>query len=102
MKKFMRTIGLVSLVSTVSNASVDVSSIRLDVSSVEVLAGVILGALAILWVARKVVSFLSTGSDNSSSDTSYELWQQGLISYETYVDDWMDSEKNIKRESFLD
>jgi len=58
MKKFMRLIGFVSLVSTVSNASVDVSNIRLDVSSVEVLAGVILGALAILWVARKVVGFL--------------------------------------------
>jgi hypothetical protein len=50
--------GLTSLLATSASAAVDVSGVALDVSSVETIAGVILGALAIIWVARKVVGFL--------------------------------------------
>ena len=58
MNKFMKIVGLTALAATASNASVDVSGVSLDVASVETMAGVMLGALAIIWVARKVVSFL--------------------------------------------
>jgi hypothetical protein len=50
--------GLTSLLATSASAAVDVSKVALDVASVETIAGVILGALAIIWVARKVVGFL--------------------------------------------
>jgi len=49
---------LVSFFFTFSFSAVDVSGFTLDVASVEVIAGVMLGALAIIWVARKVVTFL--------------------------------------------
>jgi uncharacterized protein YaiE (UPF0345 family) len=67
MKKFFSTvkgkvlgaIGFASASVTQASAAVDVSGVALDTSAVETLAVVILGALAIIWVARKVVSFLA-------------------------------------------
>jgi len=50
--------GLTSLFATSASAAVDVSGVALDTASVELIAGVMLGALAIIWVARKVVGFL--------------------------------------------
>jgi len=58
MNKFMKITGLTALAATASNAAVDVSGVALDTTSVETIAGVMLGALAVIWVARKVVSFL--------------------------------------------
>ena len=59
MKKFITKVAVLSALATVaSQASVDVSGVALDTTSVETIAGVMLGALAIIWVARKVVSFL--------------------------------------------
>jgi len=66
MKKFFSTakakvlgaIGFASVAATNASAAVDVSSVALDTSAVETLAVVILGALSIIWVARKVVGFL--------------------------------------------
>jgi len=58
MNKFMKITGLTALAATASNAAVDVSGVVLDTTSVETIAGVMLGALAVIWVARKVVSFL--------------------------------------------
>lgn len=62
MKNFFKKIAVASALalglSTSSNAAVDVSGVVLDTTSVETIAGVMLGALAIIWVARKVVSFL--------------------------------------------
>ena len=59
-KKGLVAVGVLTAFSTSANASVDVSKVTLDVGSVEILAGVILGALALVWVARKVVSFLDS------------------------------------------
>jgi len=67
MNKIIRKFGLIVVATGFSNASVDVSAVTLNVDGVEVLAGVILGALAILWVAKKVVSFLSSDVDPYSS-----------------------------------
>ena len=63
MKKFFSSIGAKVLglfaVGTVgANAAVDVTGVALDTSPVETLAVTILGALAIIWVARKVIGFL--------------------------------------------
>ena len=51
----------ISFLVTFSFSAVDVSNVTLDTSAVEILAAVMLGALAIIWVARKVVSFLDGG-----------------------------------------
>ena len=62
MKSFLTRIALASSLvmgfATNASAAVDVSDVTLDVASVETIAGVMLGALALIWVARKVVSFL--------------------------------------------
>ena len=62
MKGFLKKIALASTLAmgfaTNASAAVDVSNVTLDVASVETIAGVMLGALALIWVARKVVSFL--------------------------------------------
>jgi len=62
MKNFFKKMAVASALAlgfaTSSNAAVDVSGVVLDTTSVETIAGVMLGALAIIWVARKVVSFL--------------------------------------------
>lgn len=50
--------GAVALVTNSANAAVDVSGITLDVTSVETLAGAMLAALALIWVARKIIGFL--------------------------------------------
>lgn len=56
--KFGVIVGAVALVTNSANAAVDVSGITLDVTSVETLAGAMLGALALIWVARKIIGFL--------------------------------------------
>jgi len=58
MKRFTKIAGLTALATVASNAAVDVTGVQLDTTSVETIAGVMLGALAIIWVAKKVVSFL--------------------------------------------
>jgi len=58
MNKFLKIVGLTGLAATASNAAIDVAGVALDTTPVETMAGVMLGALAIIWVARKVVSFL--------------------------------------------
>jgi len=58
MNKFMKIGAVTALTATASNAAVDVTKVALDVTAVETMAGVMLGALALIWVARKVVSFL--------------------------------------------
>ena len=66
MKKFFSTlkgkvlgaIGFASVSATQASAAVDVTGITLDVSSVEAMATTMLGALALIWVARRIVSFL--------------------------------------------
>lgn len=58
--KVLSAIGFVSVAASSANAAVDVSTVTLDVTSVETLAGVILGALAIIWVARKIIGFLGS------------------------------------------
>ena len=47
-----------SVLATSTMAAVDTTSVTLDTSSVEGLAVKILGALALIWVARKVIGFL--------------------------------------------
>lgn len=56
--KVLGAIGFASVAATNASAAVDVSTVTLDTSAVETLAVVILGALSIIWVAKKVVSFL--------------------------------------------
>jgi len=59
MKRIILRIALASaLATTASFSAVDVAGVVLDTTSVETIAGTMLGALAIIWVARKVVSFL--------------------------------------------
>lgn len=65
MKKFFSSVkgkilGAISFaaVSTNANAAVDVTGVTLDTSAVELLAVSILGALSLIWVARKVIGFL--------------------------------------------
>jgi len=51
--------GAVAVVgATSSQAAVDVSGVAFDVTSVETIAAAMLGALALIWVARKIVNFL--------------------------------------------
>ena len=51
--------GAVAVVgATSSQAAVDVSGVAFDVGSVETIAAAMLGALALIWVARKIVNFL--------------------------------------------
>jgi len=85
-KKGLIAVGVLTVTS--ANASVDVSKVTLDVGSLEAIAGVMLGALALIWVARRLVSFLGNGNSSIDLDTSYDLWQQDLISYEEYMADW--------------
>ena len=56
--KVLGAIGFASVTATQASAAVDVSSVSLDVSSVETLAAAILGALALIWVAKRIVGFL--------------------------------------------
>jgi hypothetical protein len=56
--KVLGAIGFASVAVTSASAAVDVSGVALDTSAVETLAVVILGALSIIWVARKVIGFL--------------------------------------------
>ena len=58
MKKFGLLAAVSAAFATSSMAAVDVSKVVLDTAAVEEIAGTMLGALAIIWVARKVVSFL--------------------------------------------
>lgn len=66
MKKFFSTvkskvlgaIGFASVSATQASAAVDVTGVTLDVSSVEAMAVTMLGALALIWVARRIVAFL--------------------------------------------
>ena len=62
MKKLFKKMAVASALglgfATSANAAVDVSGVVLDTSSVETIAAVMLGALAIIWVARKVIGFL--------------------------------------------
>ncbi len=44
--------------STLANASMDLSTLKLDVSQVEVIGLTIMGALASIWVVKKVISML--------------------------------------------
>jgi len=58
-KKFFKVAVIGSAILTVNAmAAVDVSGVALDTAPVETIAGVMLTALGIIWVARKVVSFL--------------------------------------------
>ncbi len=56
--KVLGAIGFASLTATQASAAVDVSGVSLDVSSVETLAAAILGALALIWVAKRIVGFM--------------------------------------------
>ena len=56
--KFGAVVVTASFGASVSFGAIDPSTIALDTSPVEVLGLTILGALAVIWVARKVVSFL--------------------------------------------
>jgi hypothetical protein len=58
MKKFLSIAGVLALIATGANAAVDVSGVALDTSPVEAIAVTMLGALGIIWVARKVIGFL--------------------------------------------
>jgi hypothetical protein len=50
--------GLFAVGATQANAALDVSGIALDVGQVEVIGLTIMGALALIWVVRKVISML--------------------------------------------
>ena len=56
--KVLSAIGFASATATQASAAVDVSGVSLDVSSVETLAAAILGALALIWVAKRIVGFM--------------------------------------------
>ena len=58
MKLFTKLAVVTALTSISAFAAVDVAGVVLDTAAVELIAGTMLGALAIIWVARKVVSFL--------------------------------------------
>ena len=53
-----KVLGLFAIGTAGANAAVDVTGVTLDTSPVETLAVTILSALAIIWVARKVIGFL--------------------------------------------
>jgi len=56
--KVLGAIGFASAMATQANAAVDVSGVTLDVTSVETMASTMLGALALIWVAKRIVSFV--------------------------------------------
>jgi len=59
MKTLIKIVGVAAIAGmTMANAAVDVSGVALDTAPVETIAVTMLGALGIIWVARKVVSFL--------------------------------------------
>ncbi len=55
---FSKAVALIAVATVAANAAIDPSSITLDTTPVETLGLTVLGALAVIWVARKVVSFL--------------------------------------------
>ena len=57
-KKGLLAVGVLVATSQTAFCAVDVTGVVLDTAAVETIAGTMLGALAIIWVARKVVSFL--------------------------------------------
>ena len=62
MKKFFKLgLFLSALGATSAMAAVDVSGVTLDTTPVETIAVTMLGALATIWVAFKVVGFMSRG-----------------------------------------
>ncbi len=50
--------GAIALGATNASAAVDVTGVSLDVTSVETMAGTMLGALALIWVAKRIVAFV--------------------------------------------
>ncbi len=56
--KVLGAIGFASISATQASAAVDVSGVSLDVGSVETLAVSILGALALIWVAKRIIAFI--------------------------------------------
>lgn len=62
MKNFFKKMALASAVAlgftSTANAALDTSGIALDVGQVEVIGLTIMGALALIWVVRKVISML--------------------------------------------
>ncbi len=56
--KVLGAVGFAAVATGSANAAIDPSSITLDTTPVETLGLTILGALAVIWVARKVVGFL--------------------------------------------
>jgi len=62
MKKFTKVLSGLSLgalaLFTNASAAVDVTGVTLDTTPVETIAGTILGALAVIWVARKIIGFM--------------------------------------------
>ncbi len=57
-KKGLVLAGVLVATTTASFGAVDVTGVTLDVTSVEDIAKVMLGGLAVIWVAKKVVNFL--------------------------------------------
>jgi len=57
-KKGLIAVGVLVATSVSSFGAVDVSGVALDTAPVETIAVTMLGALGIIWVARKVVGFL--------------------------------------------
>jgi UDP-N-acetyl-D-mannosaminuronate dehydrogenase len=62
MRKFLKALGLglfgLALSATSSFAAIDVTGVDFDVSPVEALGGLMLAALALIWVVRKVLSIV--------------------------------------------
>lgn len=56
-KNFFLTVGLFLGLTAFSFGAITLPA-KLDVSPIESLAGLILGALAIIWVVRKVIAFM--------------------------------------------
>jgi len=72
--------GAVAVVgATSSQAGVDVSGVLFDVGSIETIAAAMLGALALIWVARKIINLINDDTDNeditySSKDYPTLFW----------------------------
>jgi hypothetical protein len=80
MKKIFTKLAVATSLTTVSAFSaVDVSAVVFDVGSVEIIAAVMLGALAIIWVARKVVGFLDSRNgyawDSQEAEDAYDRYE---------------------------
>lgn len=58
LRTFFASLALFLAFSTSAFSAVDVSAVTLNVAPVETIAVTILGALSIIWVARKIISFL--------------------------------------------